>query len=488
MTDLLKLTGDTALGKFDFEPGSLHFDIVAETAAGRSRYKVKSSTTVKIAGKSALGSVARYYFGIWIDPTGNPSGASQVFVHCLTSGGSNAFRLRRGSTGTVILDGATTNGLATSPVIPTAPFIIIGDIAADAGTVTIYAADGTTVLSTLNPTGTGIFGALDNWRMGQMAGSPAIPDWGFRVLVRDTPVTAADMLVTAPPVAGEKIAMIGHSLLAMSGANGSYVYSDLVAQGIDPRNVYFCGVGGKRISVASTANANNNGNSKTSMQNVQDARALLGTVDTFLLFLGQNDVPYTDAEVNSYIDALLAEIGSGPKVIWINLSALQSVSADGARLNGLIQAKLAARPHSFYTDWNSYIRSVDGGANPSPLWDADGIHMTPTGYQTVLSPYLVQQLVNDSPEPPDPGTYTNQSNSALELAWLRKVSGSSASSSLSDLKKAVFGSSERDYWAARSGLISGSLSDHKLAAMKADTGASGSLSDVSRAFWAKNSV
>ena len=484
MTDLLKLTGDTAFGKFDYELGALHPGIVAETKGGRSRYTVKSNTTVKVAGKSALGNVAHYYFGIWIDPTGNPSGASQAFVHCLNSGGSNAFRIRRGSTGTVILDGATTNGLDTSPVVPTAPFILIGDITADLGTLTIYAADGTTVLDTLTAAGTGVFGALDNWRMGQMAGSPAIPEWGFRLLVRDTPVTAADMLVNAPPVAGERQAMIGHSLLAMSGANGSYVYSDLLDQGFDPRNVYFWGVGGKRISIPNPANAN----AKTSMQNVQDARALLGTVDTFLIYLGQNDVTYTDAEVNGYIDTLLAEIGAGPKVIWINLSALQSVSADGARLNGLIQAKLAARPNSVYTGWDSYIRSVDGGANPSPLWDVDGIHMTPLGYQTVLSPYLVEQLVEDSPEPPDPSTYAGTSNSSLEIAWLRKVTATVGIASLSDLRKSLYNGDEKGYWAARSGLSFGSLSDHKLAAMKLDTGATGSLADVSRVYWAKNSA
>lgn len=103
--------------------------------------------------------------------------------------------------------------------------------------------------------------------------------------------------------------------------------------------------------------------------------------------------------------------------------------------------------------------------------------------------YMVQSLAITpvGPSAVDPGSYASQSNSALELAWLRKVSGSSALASLSDLRKAVFGSSERDYWAARSGLSSGSLSDHRLTAMRLETGASGSSSDVARAFYAQYS-
>lgn len=481
---IFKLTGDDALGQFDHEVGSLHPDIVLETAGGRSRYLVKTSVTVKIAGKSPLGNRSTYYFGIWADFTGNPAGASQVFVHCLNSGGTNAFRLRRGSTGTIILDGAVTNSLATSPVIPAAPFLLVGSIAPDSGTVTIYAADGTTVLGTLSATGTGIFGALDNWRMGQMAGSPAIPDWGFRLLVGDTPITAAMVLETSPPVVGEKFFIGGDSLTSMSGANGTYVYTELVASGIPPENVYFWGVGGKRISVPSTASTNNNGNAKTTMQNIQDARAALGTIDTFLIALGQNDVPFTSPEIEGYVDALLAEIGAGPKVVWISLSALQTASADHVRINGILQAKLAARPNSFLADWNAYIRSVDGGANPSPLWDVDGIHMTPLGYQTQRAPYFVDQLVDDGPTP-DPVDISDLSNADAERVYLLRETGLPATASLADLRREFYGPNEHGWFAQVSGLAKGSLADHQVAFYRAQLGVSGGgLSALARAYWA----
>lgn len=80
------------------------------------------------------------------------------------------------------------------------------------------------------------------------------------------------------------------------------------------------------------------------------------------------------------------------------------------------------------------------------------------------------------------------SSADLEIAWLRKVTANTGPATKSDLRKQVYGDSEHAYWAARSGLPYGSLVDHKLAAMKLDTGATGTITDVSRAYWAKNSV
>lgn len=102
--------------------------------------------------------------------------------------------------------------------------------------------------------------------------------------------------------------------------------------------------------------------------------------------------------------------------------------------------------------------------------------------------YMVQSLsiTPIGPRTPEPSTYRLKTNLDLEVAWLRKVSGVTAAASVEDLRQAVYGDSEHAYWAAKSGLSVGSLADHKLAAMKADTGATGSLADVSRVYWAKN--
>lgn len=77
------------------------------------------------------------------------------------------------------------------------------------------------------------------------------------------------------------------------------------------------------------------------------------------------------------------------------------------------------------------------------------------------------------------------SQAELEIAWLRGESGITADASLSELRQAVYVPNEHAYWAAQSGLAVGSLTDHKITTMKTALGVStGSLADISRAFWA----
>lgn len=105
--------------------------------------------------------------------------------------------------------------------------------------------------------------------------------------------------------------------------------------------------------------------------------------------------------------------------------------------------------------------------------------------------YMVQSLAITPIGPneiPDPSAYAGKSNRDLEIAWLRKVSGVAGPASVEDLRQAVYGASEHAYWATQSGLPVGSLVDHKITTMRNDTEATGSLSDVSRVYWAKNSA
>lgn len=103
--------------------------------------------------------------------------------------------------------------------------------------------------------------------------------------------------------------------------------------------------------------------------------------------------------------------------------------------------------------------------------------------------FMVQNLgvAAVGPSAPDPVTYAGKSTSEIEIAWLRSKSGISGLASLSDLRLAVYGTSERAYWAARSGLTVGSLADHKITAMRNSLGVTtGSLVEVARAFWTKD--
>ena len=78
----------------------------------------------------------------------------------------------------------------------------------------------------------------------------------------------------------------------------------------------------------------------------------------------------------------------------------------------------------------------------------------------------------------------------LEIEWLRKVAVNIDPNSLSDLRALVMPDGPHPYWAATSGLAPAekySTTDHKRAAMLvAVPAATGSISDIARAFYAEN--
>lgn len=414
MAITLKVSGDDLTGEFDSELTAANPLIVAEAISGVPWYKVSSSAATKIIGKSPLGSPATTYFGFAFRKTGNPA-SSQVFLHPFTSGGATSFRLRLSSTGTIIMDGSVTNTLDTSSVLANnTTYALIGQVSATAMTVTIYAADGTTVVDTITATNT--FGLVDNWRMGQIGGSPAIPDWYFRMLlVGDTSVSAPTVLATPTTLGTPRIGIIGDSNTGGVGDNG-YYFDALDAAGIDTRNIYFWGVGGKRISVADLTG-------KTAANNITDAAAWLGTIDTWIVALGTNDRPQVDATINTDIDTLLTAIGGTAKVIWIGLTSKATASADDIRVNNLIQAKLTARGNAVFADWDARIRAIDGGSNPSPYWlTTDSTHMTALGYAERAA-FYVDQLSTAPVVVDGTGTLTLSGTATRSIGVARSASG-----------------------------------------------------------------
>lgn len=418
MTTTLKLSGDDLTGAFDSELTSFSPLIVADTISGLPYYKVTSTAATKIIGKSPLGSPATTYFGFRYRASGNPA-SSQVLLHPFTSGGATSFRLRRGSTGTIILDGSVTNSLDTSSVTATnTDYAITGSTSATATTVTITAADGVTVIDTISATNT--FGLVDNWRMGQIGTTPALPDWFFRMLlVGDSPITAADVLATPSTLGTPRIAVLSDSNGYENGAGPTHYFSAFAAAGLNMRNIYYGGVGGKRIAAADLTG-------KTAANNVADAQAWLGTIDTWIIALGTNDRPQVDATINADIDTLLTAIGAGPKIVWIGLTSKATASADDIRVNGLIQAKLTARGNASFADWNTHIRGIDGGANPSTYWlTTDSTHHTPAGYVEKAAFEAAQ--VSTAPVAVDgTGTLTLSGTATRSISVARSASGAMA--------------------------------------------------------------
>lgn len=393
--------GDTSV-PFDTEPTSYN-PVVTWGLQGGEPALVVTPTGANFFGKSPIGSPATLSFRFAITLSGYPTSSNPIFAP-LTSGGANAWRIRVSSTGTLLFDNnaATPVAVITTAAVPlNTTYLVKVRVTATTVQVQLFNAvrGGTQVGTTYSATNT--FGLADNIRIGQANPTPIVPPYKLQhVLFTNTDEWLPDP-ATVSPVTGKTFGIIGDSLTAMSGANGEYIRQELIAQGIPPRNVYFWGVGGKRMTVPDTAGSNNgNANAKTSMQNIQDAKNVYGTIDHWIVALGTNDRPQIDSAVNGYIDTLLSAIGTGPKVTWIGLTSKGSASADDIRLNGLIQAKLTARGNAEFADWNTFIRSVDGGANPSPYWvTEDTTHMTPLGYQQERAPYYVDHMVETSTQP-----------------------------------------------------------------------------------------
>jgi hypothetical protein len=393
LTVLFAWSGDST-HRFDHEMTACNASINYASVAGRTWLRVTGSGATKIFGKSPLGEPSTTYFRFRYRKTGNPSSGG-VFLHPFTSGGATAFRLRVGSTGTIILDGASTNGLDTSSALANdTTYILVGQVSTSAASVTIYANDGTTVIDTIAATNT--FGLVDNWRMGQIGNSPTIPDYYVTDLVVATTSGEANSTIPAPTAIDggfPRVAIIGDSLTAMSGANGAYIYTELVNHGFPPQNVYLWGVGGKKIADADLT-------TRTTAQNITDAVVQLGGIDVAILALGTNDRPSNNATVDAALSTAIGALTSAAPDVdlhWIGLTSKQSASTDDTRVNGRIQNALTGGVGTFW-DWDAYIRAIDGGANPSPLWlTTDNTHMTSTGYP-YRAEYYVDIFATSAPE------------------------------------------------------------------------------------------
>lgn len=181
------------------------------------------------------------------------------------------------------------------------------------------------------------------------------------------------LLPPAPPTNAPRIAVIGDSLTHMGGSGEVFFREALGVAGIPDEHLYYYGVIGKRTTAADSAG-------KTTVQNIADARAQLGEVDRWVIALGTNDRNSESASyIRTTIQTVLSAIGSD-RVIWVGLTSKGAATAADIQTNTFIQEEL--RPGDMYADWDARIRSIDGGADPSPYWNtSDATHMPPLGYR-----------------------------------------------------------------------------------------------------------
>src|SRR5699024_5841327 len=113
-------------------------------------------------------------------------------------------------------------------------------------TLRVYEGDSLTVADELS-TDSRTFGPVDNMRLGQInSGAPAPTDLS-RVSITDELDWIAPETTPTVTSGTHRVAIIGDSLTAMSGLNGQPIYDALDSGGFPMGNVFFWGVGGKKL-------------------------------------------------------------------------------------------------------------------------------------------------------------------------------------------------------------------------------------------------
>lgn len=390
MTDLFKWSGDDVRG-FDHEPTAFNPAFVYEGGGDASPRLSYEPTSASLFGKSPIGEPEFTAWRISWEFSGYPT-SSKAIISPLDSTGASSWRVRMNPSGQLILDDGDNSARGTTAPIPIDQPVRI-EILASTTEVSLRIYTSPTSDELIGDelvASTGTFRAVDNIRIGQTSGSPHVPVSKLDDVLITDEATWVGPMVKPTPAPGKKYAIIGDSLTSMSGANGEYLRQALLAADIPPVNVYLWGVGGKRIVVADLTG-------KTTEMNIEDAKKAFGHIDHWIIALGTNDRPQDDGTVNSDIDTLLTAVGTETKITWINLTSKQSATAQDIRVNGLIRNKLNGLEHAQLADWDTRIRSLDGGLNPSPYWiEEDNTHMSPQGYEE-RAKFYVEQLL-DEPE------------------------------------------------------------------------------------------
>lgn len=387
MTALYKWNGGTD-GGFDHEATAFSPAFAYHDSGTSARLLYTATGSSSLLGKSPIAGGAEVAVRFSLELTGYPEWGAPL-LHPLTSGGTQAWRMTVGAAGEIVIRDVDNAVALTGPGIPLDQEVRVeAVITATAATLRVYSSrDGDDLLAP-EVTAAATFGAVGNFRVGRTGSTPDLPP----LYLDDIALVSGADWIGAPGDARPKrddaprVAIIGDSLTAMSGANGAYLLTGLNDRKLAAENVYHWGVGGKKIVGADLTG-------RDSLQNIDDAIVQLGSVDQWIIALGTNDRPSDDATVNAAIDSILAKIDAvapGSRVTWINLSSLEYAGVDDVRLNGLIEAKAAERPNTYVADWDAHIRAVDGGENPSPYWLSDGVHMTPEGYEIRANFYLDQ--------------------------------------------------------------------------------------------------
>ena len=180
------------------------------------------------------------------------------------------------------------------------------------------------------------------WLVGALAAVLAVLVSALVVLVVARPDQAPDPVPKSVQLRG--VMLIGDSIAAMAGG---------------PEN-----------KAAWTFNAYPG---RTTPEGTEIARQLhASTHAVVIVALGTNDYRDTADEYGRKIDKMMAVIGAGPRVIWVNVDA-QTTRLAKARtgVNVALAAAAGRYPNLEIADWNAFVQTVEGTPG---LRAGDGIH------------------------------------------------------------------------------------------------------------------
>lgn len=395
MVTRLKWSGDDS-GGFDYEVQRFGASILYQKDGYNPSLRLSDGSVANFIGVSELGDTTqlsiRFLFKLYAQGSGQAD-----LISPQNSLGEISWRLRVTTIGGFVLIDANNTARAWSSEVPLNQWVRVElttdtDPDTSTGTLTLKVFDSPTSMVEIGDTtimSAAAMRTVDNFRMGITLAGPTI-DWGFDdILVADSDPVDPWLGPVSPPSADPghpSIAIIGDSLTSMSQTHGAYLYDELTNRGFSTRNVMLWGVGGKKLTAPDITG-------KTTLNNLTDFSIPFDDqLDVVLIALGTNDRPDSDIVINANLDTVLSALEPETKLIWIGLTSKESASVEDIRVNNLIKTKVEARPNSIFADWDTHIRAIDGGSNPSPYWlTTDSTHMSPDGY-SIRAEYYVDQL------------------------------------------------------------------------------------------------
>ena len=112
---------------------------------------------------------------------------------------------------------------------------------------------------------------------------------------------------------------------------------------------------------------------RTTPQGTEVARKVdASTRAVVIVALGTNDYRDTAAAYGRKIDQMMEVVGTGPRVIWVNVDAHTTKLANVAKgVNTALTAATDRYPNLWVADWNAYVATLEGTPD---LRAGDGVH------------------------------------------------------------------------------------------------------------------